>query len=168
MLSQLPCCRANHRLSMSARGWVVRQTSPTTALAVVTHMKAGCAHFPGNSLSSSRTTPLCRSNGGLPPAAPEFKDMKGVVGQPFHFADSNTSPHEHGTVNVCPHPNSRAVDVWTATCSNLILSGRRLDYIARVQLEFGENSGTFRLTLSENRLGLSEKNLITSGAARII
>jgi hypothetical protein len=41
-----------------------------------------------------------------------------------------------------------------ARCSSLILSGRRLDYITRVQLEFGENSGTFRLTLSENRLGL--------------
>jgi hypothetical protein len=32
-------------------------------------------------------------------------------------------------------------------CSSLIISGRLLDYIARVQLEFGENSGTFRLTL---------------------
>jgi hypothetical protein len=30
-----------------------------------------------------------------------------------------------------------------ARCSSLILSGRRLDYIARVQLEFGENNGTF-------------------------
>jgi hypothetical protein len=37
-------------------------------------------------------------------------------------------------------------------CSSLILSGRRLDDIARVQLEFGENSGTFRLTLSERVL----------------
>jgi hypothetical protein len=54
------------------------------------------------------------------------------------------------------------------TCSSLIISGRRLDYIARVLLAFGENSGTFRLTLSENRLGLPEKNLITSGDAGII
>ena len=55
----------------------------------------------------------------------------------------------------------------TPTCSSLIPSGRRLDYIPRVQLEFRENSGAFRLTLSENRLGLDEKSLITSDAAGI-
>jgi nucleoside-diphosphate-sugar epimerase len=52
-------------------------------------------------------------------------------------------------------------------CSNLIISGRRLDYIARVQLAFGENSRAFRLTLSENTLGLDENSLITSDAAWI-
>jgi hypothetical protein len=54
------------------------------------------------------------------------------------------------------------------SCSSLILSGRLLDYIPRVQLEFRENSGAFRLTLSEKRLGLHEKSLITSGTAGII
>jgi hypothetical protein len=54
-----------------------------------------------------------------------------------------------------------------ASCSSLILSGHLLDYIARGQLEFRENSGAFRLTLSENRLGLYEKSLITSNAAWI-
>jgi hypothetical protein len=41
-------------------------------------------------------------------------------------------------------------DVRLATCSSLIISGRWLDYIARVQLEFGEKSRAFRLTLPEN------------------
>jgi hypothetical protein len=53
-------------------------------------------------------------------------------------------------------------------CSSLILSGCWLDYIAGGQLEFRENSGAFQLTLSENRLGLHEKSLITSGTAGII
>jgi hypothetical protein len=39
------------------------------------------------------------------------------------------------------------------TCSSLILSGRRLDYIVQVQLAFGEKSGVFPLTLLENRPG---------------
>jgi len=52
-------------------------------------------------------------------------------------------------------------------CSSLIPSGRRLDYIPRVQLRFGENSGAFPLTLPENRPGFGENNLITSGAAWI-
>jgi hypothetical protein len=39
------------------------------------------------------------------------------------------------------------------------------DYIARGQLEFRENSMAFRLTFTENRLGLNEKSLITSDAA---
>ena len=51
--------------------------------------------------------------------------------------------------------------------SSLILSGHLLDYIPAFQLAFGENSGTFRLTLSENRLGFGENSLITSGAAGI-
>jgi hypothetical protein len=49
----------------------------------------------------------------------------------------------------------------------LIISGYRLDYSTWGQLEFGENSRAFRLTLSENKLGLSEKSLITAGAAQI-
>jgi hypothetical protein len=52
-------------------------------------------------------------------------------------------------------------------CSSLIISGRLLDYIARVQLEFGEKSRAFRLTLPENRLGFGEKSLITSDVAWI-
>lgn len=39
-------------------------------------------------------------------------------------------------------------------CNDLITSGRLLDYIPRFQLEFGENSCGFLLTLSENMLGL--------------
>ena len=46
----------NHRLSMSARGWVLRQTLPTTALAVVTYMKARCGPFSGESLPYLKTT----------------------------------------------------------------------------------------------------------------
>ena len=38
------------------------------------------------------------------------------------------------------------------SCSNLITWGRLLDYIPQVQLEFRENSGAFRLTLSEFEL----------------
>jgi TM2 domain-containing membrane protein YozV len=61
-----------------------------------------------------------------------------------------------------------ALYFWlTVICSSLILSGHQFDYIAWGQLEFRENSGAFRLTLSENRLGLHEKSLITSGAAWI-
>jgi hypothetical protein len=55
----------------------------------------------------------------------------------------------------------------TPSCSSLIPSGRRLDYIPGVQLGFGENSGAFPLTLPENRPGFGENNLITSGAAWI-
>jgi len=55
----------------------------------------------------------------------------------------------------------------STTCSDLITSGRLLDYIPGFQLEFCENSCGFLLTLSENRLGLSEDNLITSGTAWI-
>ena len=54
------------------------------------------------------------------------------------------------------------------TCSSLILSKRRLDYIPWGQLGFRENHRAFRLTLSENRLGISENSLIISGAAEII
>jgi hypothetical protein len=53
-------------------------------------------------------------------------------------------------------------------CSSLIISERWLDYILRFQLEFGEKSRAFRLTLPENRLGFGENNLITSGATGII
>ena len=56
----------------------------------------------------------------------------------------------------------------TYRCSSLIQLGHRLDYIAWVQLEFGENNRAFQLTFSENRLGFSENSLIISGAARII
>jgi putative transposase len=42
------------------------------------------------------------------------------------------------------------------SCSSLIPSGHRLDYIPRVQLEFRENRGVFRPTLSEHTLGLNE------------
>jgi hypothetical protein len=45
---QNPC--QNHWLSMSARGWVLRQTLPTTALAVVTHMKAKGGPYSGEPL----------------------------------------------------------------------------------------------------------------------
>jgi hypothetical protein len=73
-----------------------------------------------------------------------------------------------------PSPTSRvsgqALGRWLimAICSSLIPSGRRLDYIPRVQLEFGEKSRAFRLTLAENRPGFGANNLITSGAAGII
>jgi hypothetical protein len=52
-------------------------------------------------------------------------------------------------------------------CSGLITSAALLDYIAPFQLAFAENDTTALLTLCENVLGLREKNLITSGAARI-
>jgi hypothetical protein len=53
------------------------------------------------------------------------------------------------------------------TCSDLIPSGHQLDYIPAFQLEFFENSGSLLLTLSKNKLGFGEKNLITSAAAGI-
>jgi hypothetical protein len=55
----------------------------------------------------------------------------------------------------------------TSTCSDLIPSGHLLDYIPAFQLEFFENSGSLLLTLANNKLGFSEKNLITSAAAGI-
>jgi hypothetical protein len=45
-------------------------------------------------------------------------------------------------------------------CSSLIISGHRLDYIARGQLEFRENSRAFRLTFTENRLGFGSWPLL--------
>jgi Tn3 transposase DDE domain len=57
---------------------------------------------------------------------------------------------------------------YTDTCSSLIPSGRRLDYIPQGQLGFGENRGAFRLTHPENQLGFGENSLITSDAAGII
>jgi hypothetical protein len=66
---------------------------------------------------------------------------------------------------IASHPGERE---HTPRCSGLILSGHLLDYIAWSQLGFRENSGAFGLTLSENRLGLHEKSLITSGTAGII
>jgi hypothetical protein len=52
-------------------------------------------------------------------------------------------------------------------CSDLISSGVLLDYIPRFRLGLCENRGAVLLTLFENVLGLSEKNLITSDAAKI-
>jgi len=53
------------------------------------------------------------------------------------------------------------------SCSDLIPSDARLDYIPAFQLEFFENSGSLLLTLSNNKLKFGEKNLITSAAAGI-
>ena len=69
-----------------------------------------------------------------------------------------------GNVRWCPASRTQQDD----RCSRLILSGHRLDYIAWGQLTFRENSGAFRLTLRENRLGFHEKSLITSDTAGIL
>jgi hypothetical protein len=50
------------------------------------------------------------------------------------------------------------------TGNSLIPSRRRLDDIPRIQLEFGEKSRAFWLTLSENRPGSDENTLMTSAA----
>jgi hypothetical protein len=52
-------------------------------------------------------------------------------------------------------------------CSDLITSERLLENITLPQLELTENKASVLLTIIENMLGLTEKNLITSGAARI-
>jgi hypothetical protein len=49
----------------------------------------------------------------------------------------------------------------------LITSRLLLDYITIFQLALAENEATALLTITENMLGLSENNLITSGAAWI-
>jgi hypothetical protein len=98
----------------------------------------------------------------LPERHPSADEVTTLV-ECARSANISNDDFAHDMRRVLQLPESQKI-----TCSSLILSGRRLDYIARVQLEFGENSGTFRLTLSENRLGISEKNLITSGAAGII
>jgi hypothetical protein len=46
----------------------------------------------------------------------------------------------------------------------LIPSRCRLDDIPRIPLEFGEKIRAFWLTLSENRPGFDENNLMTSAA----
>jgi hypothetical protein len=51
--------------------------------------------------------------------------------------------------------------------SSLMTSGRLLDNIPSFQLEFGEKSEPLLLTRPENMLGFTEKNLITSGDARM-
>jgi hypothetical protein len=81
-----------------------------------------------------------------------------------------TTPRQYGNgLSVLAQSEIRHL-TYATSCrtSSLIISGRRLDYIARVQLEFGEKSRSFRLTLPENRLGFGENSLITSGAAGII
>jgi hypothetical protein len=54
-----------------------------------------------------------------------------------------------------------------STCSDLISSGARLDYITDFNLDYVRIAGAVLLTLRENRLGLSDYSLITSDAARI-
>jgi hypothetical protein len=55
-----------------------------------------------------------------------------------------------------------------ARCSDLITSAALLDYIAPFRLELRENRGTLLLTFTENMLGLTDNNLITSDSAGIM
>jgi hypothetical protein len=66
------------------------------------------------------------------------------------------------------HHEDRRAAGPAARCSSLITSGRPLDYIAPLQLELRENSGTLLLIFTENILRLTDNNLITSITAGIM